>query len=105
MAIKKITNLHSKYYGQYRVRVEPVVNGAKVSVPVHYASTKRKAELLQSRLVLEANKGLDYKDANMTLASAFANFVKQQNNLDRWSPITFKSWKFTSQMINSIVVL
>lgn len=99
MAIKKITNLHSKYYGQYRVRVEPVVNGAKVSVPVHYASTKRKAELLQSRLVLEANKGLDYKDANMTLASAFANFVKQQNNLDRWSPITFKSWKFTSQMI------
>lgn len=99
MAIKKITNIHSKYYGQYRVRVEPVVNGVKVSVPVHYASTKRKAELLQSRLVLEANKGLDYRDANMTLASAFSNFVKRQNNLDRWSPMTYKSWKFTSQMV------
>lgn len=51
MAIKKITNSRSKYYSQYRVRVEPVVNGKKVSVPVHYAPNKRQAELLQSRLM------------------------------------------------------
>ena len=99
MAIKKITNSRSKYYGQYRVRVEPVVNGKKVSVPVHYASTKRQAELLQSRLMLEAAKGLDYRDANMTLAKAFSNFVKQQQEYDRWSPMTLKAWLFTAKMI------
>lgn len=99
MAIKKITNKSSKYYGKYRVRVQPMVHGIKVSVPVQYTTTEQKAKKLEKKLVADARSGFKYAGSNELLTDAFSAWVQHQVDLDRWSTVTEKSWRFTERMV------
>ena len=38
----------------------------------------------------------------MLLQDAFASWIDTQVKLDRWSPITERSWRFTLKMLNNI---
>lgn len=99
MAISKITNKSNKHFGEYRVRVQPMINGVKVSVPVHYATTEKKAKKLEQQLIADARSGFDYAGSTKILTEAFSDWVNHQVELDRWSPVTEKSWRFTERMV------
>ena len=99
MAISKIIKKNNIHFGEYRVRVQPMINGRRITIPVRYAKTKRQAELLQLKLVEEAKHGWDYEGAEMLLQDAFASWIDTQVKLDRWSPITERSWRFTLKMV------
>lgn len=100
MSIKKVTNKKSPYYGKWYVRVQPVVNGKRVTIPVHYANTKRQAEVLELKLVDNAKHGFDYEGANQPLADAFSTWIDRQKELDRWSPVTERTWRYTEKVVH-----
>lgn len=99
MSIKKITNKRSPYYGKWYVRVQPVVNGNRVTVPVQYAKTKRQAELIELKLIDNAQKGFNYSGGNQLLSDAFSAWVNRQKELDRWSPVTERTWRYTEKVV------
>ena len=94
-----MTKENSKYYNQYRIRVQPMVNGVKIAVPVHYETTLRKAKLLEKKLVEEAKQGFTPAGANQFLSDALEQWVDHQVELDRWSPITEEAWRYTTKMV------
>lgn len=100
MAIKKVTTKNSKYFNKYRIRVQPMLNGVKVTVPVHYANTLRKAKLLEKKLVEDAKRGFVPAGANQFLNEALNDWIDHQVELDRWSPITESSWRYTAKMVD-----
>lgn len=100
MSIKKVTNKKSPYFGKWYVRVQPVVNGHRVSVPVQYAKTKRQAELLELKLIESARSGFDYSATNKSLADAFSAWINRQKELDRWSPVTERTWRYTEKVVH-----
>ena len=99
MTIKKVTKENSKFYNQYRIRVQPMVNGVKIAVPVHYETTLRKAKLLEKKLVEEAKQGFTPAGANQFLSDALEQWVDHQVELDRWSPITEEAWRYTAKVV------
>lgn len=99
MAINKITDENNRYFGKYRVRVQPMINGVKVSVPVHYTTTKRKAKKLEATLVKDAKSGFKYARSTELLTDALSKWIQHQIDLDRWSPVTQRSWRFTERMV------
>lgn len=83
----------------YRIRVQPMINGKRISVPVHYASTERKAKKLERQLIEETRNGFNFAESNASLSEAFSNWINHQLELDRWSPVTEKNWHFTERMV------
>lgn len=99
MTISLVQNKNSKHFGEYRIRVQPMVNGSKIHVPVEYATTKRKAEKLEQKLITKAKAGFNFAGANEFLTDGFSKWVDHQIELDRWSYTTEQSWRFTEKMV------
>lgn len=99
MAIKKVTNHKSSHYNEYRVRLQPLVNGKRVTIPVHYVKTKREAKALEVKLTETAQKGFDFAGSDQLLKDAFSDWIDKQVELDRWSPITELNWRYTESVV------
>lgn len=99
MTIKKVTNKKSKHYGEFRVRVQPMINGKIISVPVAYASSKSKANRLETALIDQAKSGYDFSQDKLLLSEALSIWIEKQVKMDRWGSATEHAWRFTLKMV------
>lgn len=91
-----------KHKGQYQIRIQPVdpVSGKRVSWPVQYADTKRKAKQIEGKLWSRLDEGEDLSHANDIFADAFDEYIERRNNMNVWSPVTYKDWRYSAKVFH-----
>lgn len=93
MSIQKVTNVKSKYYGQWRIRVQMRDNtGRVVSLPVQYVDgTKIEAQRRQSQIIGEfSNESTYYTEKKMLFIAAYQAYLTTEHRDGRWSEDTYK---------------
>lgn len=100
MAISKVTT--GRHKGEYIVRVQPrnPVTKKRMSIPIRYAKTKRKAEQLQAKIITQVNTGFDYDQADMLVGECLSQFIQKQKVQRGWAERTYKAWLNTLGIVN-----
>lgn len=100
MTIKKINNRNSKHFGQWWVRAQTSVHGKLLSSSVQYTDTKSQAKLLEAKLINQMKSGCDFSTASQDLPAAFSAWVNEQIEMERWSPASIRTWRYTEKMVH-----
>lgn len=100
MGINKVINKRSPHFGDWRVRVQPMVRGQTISIPVQYAKTKSAAKRLEAILIDQAKSGYDFSVANGDLPEMFSEWINKEIKMDRWSPASIKTWRYTEKIVH-----
>ncbi|HJF53822.1 MAG TPA: site-specific integrase [Limosilactobacillus coleohominis] len=100
MTIRLVTNKNSKHCGQYWIRPQTSVHGKMISAPVHYAETKSKARKIEADLIDQIKTGHDFNTGSKYLPQALSEWINKQIKMERWSPASIKTWRYTEKMVH-----
>lgn len=100
MTIRLVTNKNSKHCGQYWIRPQTSVHGKLISAPVHYAETKSKARKIEADLIDQIKTGHDFNTGSMYLPQALSEWITKQIKMERWSPASIKTWRYTEKLVH-----
>lgn len=87
--IKKISS--GKHAGEWVVRIQPRKNGKRVTLPQKYASSKKKAAMVESQMWADFERNLDANFGKSIFVERFQEYVNKRAK--SISPVTLKAWQ------------